>query len=589
MDGDGTRQKWWNGADGVDLSFSFPWTTSNTANWQSNYSTLNEPTSGSHAGFNTAQQNAAIAALQSWAGVANIRFTQVSETSSNVGDFRFAFTSVLSSSVWGESSYPNSFFANAADVWVNLNVSSQTNWSGGSYNEFALIHETGHGLGLKHPGNYNAGGGGTAGPYLDATLDDRSHTVMSYYTTTGNLNTGFSFYPTTPMVLDVQAMQYIYGANTTTNACDTTYTFTDQTTYHQTIWDAGGNDTIAYTGSRAASIDLTAGHSSRIGLPVYVTLGGANQYAIDNVWIAYGAQIENAQGGSGNDTIIGNSGDNVLTGGAGNDNISGGGGIDTARYLGKVANFSISVSNGVYTVRDNTGAEGTDTLTDIARIQFGDTATVDLAFAAQARGAPVTPRGASDAAGAIATQLSVVYLGRPVGPDLAKALAGLSNGAQPSEAALAYMANLAIADLAFHATDTSRDIVVNTFSNIMGFLPSAFEQQAWAQYIDNGTLSRAAAPWVIFQSYLGATNVPDQYKLPTQARFVSAQTFSDYTLSTTGMAALNQFGSVYAEAARTWLDPVNSVAHAAFKMQTMASDITVVTTVGVAPADTFQG
>ncbi len=49
----------------------------------------------------------------------------------------------------------------------------------------------------------------------------------------------------------------------------------------------------------------------------------------DNVGIAYGVTIENAIGGSGNDTIIGNAVDNVLTGNAGADNLNGKAGNDT--------------------------------------------------------------------------------------------------------------------------------------------------------------------------------------------------------------------------------------------------------------------
>lgn len=75
---------------------------------------------------------------------------------------------------------------------------------------------------------------------------------------------------------------------------------------------------------------------------------------------------------SGNDTINGSSGNDVLYGGAGNDVINGGGGLDTVVYLGKQSNFTISKTSSGYTVKDNTGAEGMDTLTGIARLQFAD-------------------------------------------------------------------------------------------------------------------------------------------------------------------------------------------------------------------------
>ena len=48
-----------------------------------------------------------------------------------------------------------------------------------------ILHELGHVLGLKHPGNYDAAGGGSAGPFLPAAEDNDKFTVMSYYTRPG--------------------------------------------------------------------------------------------------------------------------------------------------------------------------------------------------------------------------------------------------------------------------------------------------------------------------------------------------------------------------------------------------------------------
>ncbi|MEX1056267.1 MAG: M10 family metallopeptidase C-terminal domain-containing protein, partial [Natronospirillum sp.] len=52
----------------------------------------------------------------------------------------------------------------------------------------------------------------------------------------------------------------------------------------------------------------------------------------DNLSIAYGAVIENAVGGSGNDMITGNASANMLNGGGGNDSINGGSGNDRIVY-----------------------------------------------------------------------------------------------------------------------------------------------------------------------------------------------------------------------------------------------------------------
>jgi hypothetical protein len=40
----------------------------------------------------------------------------------------------------------------------NGTYSQEPSFAPGSYNWSTIIHETGHALGLKHPGNYNAGG-----------------------------------------------------------------------------------------------------------------------------------------------------------------------------------------------------------------------------------------------------------------------------------------------------------------------------------------------------------------------------------------------------------------------------------------------
>ncbi len=112
-----------------------------------------------------------------------------------------------------------------------------------------------------------------------------------------------------------------------------------------------------------------------------------------NVSIALGVTIENAIGGSGNDTIIGNSANNVLSGGAGDDTITGGGG--TTPLTAALARIPRSFpqpcrsprSSGVATAAfKSLGPDGTDTLTNIeflnfngqliSTAQFGDTAPV---------------------------------------------------------------------------------------------------------------------------------------------------------------------------------------------------------------------
>jgi Ca2+-binding RTX toxin-like protein len=85
------------------------------------------------------------------------------------------------------------------------------------------------------------------------------------------------------------------------------------------------------------------------------------------------AAADRLVGTTGNDTINGGAGNDSINGGAGNDAINGGTGTNTVLYAGNRANYTITQnSNGTLTVTDNTGAEGTDTLTSVQRLAFAD-------------------------------------------------------------------------------------------------------------------------------------------------------------------------------------------------------------------------
>src|SRR5438876_8750236 len=75
---------------------------------------------------------------------------------------------------------------------------------------------------------------------------------------------------------------------------------------------------------------------------------------------------------AGNDTIKAGNGNDTITGGAGNDVIDGGAGTDIAVFSGNRANYLISESNGVITVKALSGTDGTDTLTNIESLGFAD-------------------------------------------------------------------------------------------------------------------------------------------------------------------------------------------------------------------------
>ena len=74
----------------------------------------------------------------------------------------------------------------------------------------------------------------------------------------------------------------------------------------------------------------------------------------------------------GGDDLFGSSGADTFYPRDGVDNIDGGAGFDTVIFNGPSSNYQLGFSNGAWTVRDKTGANGTDTVTNVERLQFAN-------------------------------------------------------------------------------------------------------------------------------------------------------------------------------------------------------------------------
>ena len=283
-------------------------------------------------------------AMREWDGLSTLRFTQASTASAaNIKLYNV--------------SYPNFAGAQIADqIMLSSSYSYMLNPGYGGYGYMAIMHEIGHALGLNHPGNYN-GGSPTYAANAAFMQDSQQYTVMSYFSASNTGANHGGYYASTLLLYDIAAIQKMYGADMTTRTGDSVYGFSSNVggAYDFTvdthpiicIWDAGGTDTINVSGfTQDQVVNLNAGQFSDVG--------GLTK----NLSIAFNCNIENAVGGSGNDTLIGNALANVLTGGDGNDTLTGGDGAD--RLVGGSGNDTYNI-DAADTVVEQAG-QGIDTV-----------------------------------------------------------------------------------------------------------------------------------------------------------------------------------------------------------------------------------
>lgn len=447
------------------ITYSFP-TSNDPLLWSTQPGTGYGPPSGDGEPWSTAampltsQDQANFEqALQRWANVANLNFVKVMETPSEVGDIRAAYSLDPNEYTLAWSYLPG-YSVRAGDIWANTSgLLNAQDWNPGTISFEALLHEIGHALGLKHP--FFDPDDDTAAT-LPPNLDDTMHTVMSYTyaTPAGEEGNEYSFHPTTPMILDIAAIQYIYGANLQYHSGNDIYAFDETTPYHETIWDAGGIDTIQFTGSMPNAIDLNPAAASFIGTPVYVQSNGVNVGSpIPNVWIAGGVIIENVIAGQGNDILIGNIASNSLDGGAG---------IDYVEVRSPRAQSMLNKTASGYTLTAIAQPADTDQLINIERLKFNDlNVALDL----------------DGQAGQVAKLIGAVF-GAPAVLNLE--LVGL--GLAEANKGLGYEQ---LGQLAIQATGlTSHDeIVTLLWQNLFSEVPSFNEKSPYVQLLDKGEMT----------------------------------------------------------------------------------------------------
>ena len=301
--------------------------------------------------FDAQQKDAARSVLAKFSEVADISFVQKAgvgqitfgNSSQNLNVAGYAYAPSFGYSFSGSGDILSvTASSKGGDVWINGDIDwTAADWLAGGSGYGTLLHEVGHALGLKHP---------FEGPtVLAPQLDNAAHTVMAYSPAPNSVilsvqgtQASYSWSttwlePSTLMLLDIEALQHLYGANTATRSGDNVYSWGARAELLETIWDGGGRDHINCANQvYDCVIDLREGAFSSIGwrkteaqirsgLDIPSWFAGALPEDIydgsNNLAIAKGAVIENATGGAGRDRITGNVSANALAGGAGNDTL----------------------------------------------------------------------------------------------------------------------------------------------------------------------------------------------------------------------------------------------------------------------------
>ena len=328
------------------------------------------------------------AALATFSTFANVKFnylgqfvdpTQAARAGSEINlslDSEWTFFSAENQ--WARAFFPAPSYSQspytgaAGDVYLNINsdANSLPSYSPGSAGWFLLLHELGHSLGLKHPHD----DGGTGRPTLSDigfdALDMDWATIMSYNDEAfANL---VEWDPSTPMVLDALALQYLYGPNTSTHAGQSVHVLQDQD-FYTTLWDASGIDTLDVQAQTEGwtiilpHVTLTTSVNTKVGLAL-PNSDMASDVPSNVIWLL--GDFENVRGSAFDDVIFTNALDNQ---------IQAGGGRDTVSWDQAHGQYRISATATGWMVQDTQGQGSVDQLQGVERLAFSDrTIALDL-------------------------------------------------------------------------------------------------------------------------------------------------------------------------------------------------------------------
>lgn len=357
--------------------------------------------------MNQYEQEASRIAFNLVASYTQLKFTEVASGLAVDSTFRLARDVSLSVSHFppNDGPYSKSDSRDAGDTfigegngWIVPKSPGEVPVYFGTDQFTTIMHEMGHGFGLKHGHDASYNG------KLEDARDDVEFSIMTYAAYIGaTVSTALAAHVGSSaqsfMMYDIAALQALYGANFDAAGTSATYTW-DNTTGQQyidgsvaantgttitgkifsTVWTGGATTTYDLSNFDDDQVDdLRAGqwlNFSKLQIADLNAQAAPGTSAYDN--LAHGniyntllynddtrSLISNLVTGAGNDEIIGNELNNILTANAGNDSLNGGGGVDV--LYGGDGNDSLAGGTATGGVNQLWGGDGIDTVTYAAQ------------------------------------------------------------------------------------------------------------------------------------------------------------------------------------------------------------------------------
>lgn len=369
----------------------------------------------------------------------------------------------------------------AGDVWLDVETAALLNPGQEGY--YALLHELGHALGLRHPLPASDTSGQTV--LLDQFATFANTLMLDVQST----QLGGASWPQWFGAFDLQALRSLYGSQAWNTSNNVYAISAQQAQSGVTLLDEGGSDTLDLSAlGGSANIDLRAGKSGSAGL-------SSDSIALqNNIATGFGTLIENLVLTRGDDVATGNALANLITSNGGNDIIDGREGLDTVVLPGKRTAWSVQLSPSVAGIWNAEGVQGdlaSVELQNIEKLRFDDRA-VDLRMA---EGQP---------ANLVARILGAVF-GKSAATNAEYAGIGLyfiDGLAYNSQALMQLALNARLG-----ASPSHTQVVDLLYTNVVGQAPSAQARAEYVDMLDSGSLSMASLGLLAANTGLNASNV----------------------------------------------------------------------------------